>query len=326
MYKSKTYKNPLNVVGIGDPFVLKPKGEKYKGKYYLYATSCPMIGFKVWSSEDLIHWMEEGLCYNGRKSRWAKDKFWAPECVEHEGKYYLFFSANWNYNPTHEEETFRLGVAVSESPVGPFEDVTGQPLFDPGFPAIDANVFIDQDGCKYITYSRCCYKHKVGEYEESHIYGAKLTENMTGIVGEGRLLLQPCQEWENGSVKTGRRWNEGSFMFKRKGTYYLMFSANHFADKEYAVGYATSSHPLGPYKKYEGNPILKHDYPRVSGPGHNSCINSPDGSEMLIVYHCHADPLVGGGNRQVCIDRMQFDEEGRMSVVGPTTEVQPYFK
>lgn len=325
MSRLRTYKNPLNITGIGDPFVLKPKHPDFRGKYYLYATSSS-IGYKVWSSDDLTDWRDEGLCYDGRNSKWAKDCFWAPECVEYKGKYYLFFSANWNYNPDNDEETFRLGAAVADNPLGPFIDIKDEPLFDPGYPVIDANVFVDDDGSKYITYSRCCYKHKVGEFEESHIYGARLKDDFTGIVGEGQVLLKPCQEWENWSAHTGRRWNEGSFLFKRNGIYYMMYSANFYADKHYAIGYATAENPLGFYKKYDGNPILMHDYPRVSGPGHNSCTFSPDGSEMLIVYHCHTDPIKGGGDRQVCIDRMHFTADGSIGIIVPTTEEQPYFK
>ncbi len=328
MNKINTYKNPLNITGIGDPFVLRPQAGAYKGKYYLYASSNPhdVQGFKVWSSENLIEWTDEGICYDGTQSSWARDCFWAPECIEYKGMYYLFFSANWKYNPDNEDETFRLGAAISESPLGPFKDLTGRPLFDPGYPVIDANVLIDDDGTKYITYSRCCYKHKVGDFEESHIYGAELTDDMTGIRGEGQLLLRPCQEWEYWSEHTGRHWNEGSFVFKRNGIYYIMYSANFYEEKHYGIGYAISPGPLGPYTKYPDNPILKHDFPRVSGPGHNSCTMSPDGSEMLIVYHCHTDPVKGGSDRQVCIDRIKFREDGSMYIIGPTTDEQPYFK
>lgn len=97
-------------------------------------------------------------------------------------------------------------------------------------------------------------------------------------------------------------------------------------EKHYAVGYATAEKPLGPYTKYEGNPILMHDFPRVSGPGHSSCTFSPDGTEMLIVYHCHTNPLKGGSDRQVCIDRMHFREDGSICVINPTTDEQPCFK
>jgi beta-xylosidase len=312
-YSMISYNNPVNISGIGDPFVLKPENPGFEGRYYLYATSSP-IGFKVWSSDDLVHWNEKGLCYDGRKSMWAKDCFWAPECVEYRNRYYLFFSANWNHNPDDEVETFRIGAAVADSPFGPFVDLADEPLFDPGFPVIDANVFVDDDGAKYITYSRCCYKHKVRDFEESHIYGARLKDDMTGLVSDGVLLLQPCQEWENWSAHTGRRWNEGSFLFKRNGIYYIMFSANFYREKFYSIGYATSDKPLRLYRKYEGNPILMHDLPRLSGPGHSSLTTSPDGSDLLIVYHCHTDPEKGGGDRQVCIDRVTFDDDGVMGI------------
>lgn len=307
-----------SITNVGDPYIMRPKSGPYAGRYFLYASSSP-IGFKVWSSHDLVEWRDEGLCYDGRESAWAKDCFWAPGCAELNGRYYLFFSANWIHNPNGDEETFRLGMAVSASPLGPFKDVSDRPLFDPGYPVIDADVFFDADGRKYITYSRCCYKHKVGPYEESHIYGAVLNESMDGIEGEGRILLQPCQKWENGSTHTGRRWNEGSFMLKHGGTYYLMFSANYYMERDYAIGYATASSPLGPYTKYKGNPILKADFPRTSGPGHNSCFTASDGKSMMIAYHCHTDPLKGGTDRQIHIDRLGFRSDGTLFIDSSTS-------
>ncbi len=304
----------IGVNNIGDPFILKDVGTDGQTIYYLYATSF-IKGFKVWSSKNLTDWKEEGICYDGSKSKWAKDSFWAPECTKYKGNYYLFFSANWNYNPENDDETFRIGLAMSDSPLGPFQDVSDHPIFDPAYPIIDANVFIDEDGRKYLTYSRCCYKHKVGPYEESHIYGVELSEDLTSTVGQPVKLLWPQQEWENQSLHTGRRWNEGSFMFKRNGTYYMTFSANHFMDKEYAIGYARADHPLGPYIKSEDNPLLAHDYPRMSGPGHNSLTFDQDGDEMLIVYHCHSDPVKGGSDRQVVIQSLIFDQEGNMEVL-----------
>ncbi len=306
--------NPLSITGIGDPFILKPGDARFAGTYYLYATSFK-TGFKVWSSRDLARWEDRGLCFEPDADAWSLDCYWAPECVELDGRYYLFYSANTKLNPNGEDETFRIGVAVSDSPLGPFRDVARQPLFDPGFPVIDANVLIDDDGRMYLTCSRCCYKHKVGDYEESWIYGAELSPDMRSIKGELQLLLRPEQAWEDRSAKTtGRRWNEGSFLMKRNGLYYMFFSANHYQDKHYAVGYATSRTPLGPYQKYEGNPILSHDYPRMSGPGHNSITEAPDG-EPLIVYHTHADPLKGGGNRQVCISPLRFRADGSIENV-----------
>jgi GH43 family beta-xylosidase len=110
---------------------------------------------------------------------------------------------------------------------------------------------------------------------------------------------------------------------KHENTYYLMYSANVYNGPDYSVGYATSSNPLGPWIKYAGNPILKKNMAiGVSGPGHNSVTTSPDDKEMFIVYHTHTFPDKPSGNRNLCIDRMVFDN-GVIKVLGPTRSPQP---
>ena len=119
-------------------------------------------------------------------------------------------------------------------------------------------------------------------------------------------------------------------MLKNNGIYYLLFSANCYCAANYAVGYATSNSPMGPFTKYAGNPILSNagvsNY--VSGPGHNSVVRSPDNSELFMVYHSHVN--VGNlnssnnGIRQISIDRMDFAYNGQLYVSGPTIDPQPY--
>src|SRR5690606_35735643 len=107
--------------------------------------------------------------------------------------------------------------------------------------------------------------------------------------------------------------------FKHKGTYYMMYSANHFAGENYAVGYATADHPLGPYKKAANNPVLEKNTPKggeVTGTGHNSVVFLPDG-RMLCVYHDRTTLI-----RDECvvfIDEMESDDNGILKVIGPTT-------
>jgi GH43 family beta-xylosidase len=105
--------------------------------------------------------------------------------------------------------------------------------------------------------------------------------------------------------------------------YYLMYSANCYASREYAVGYAMAASPMGPFDKAAHNPVLFSTLPEISGPGHNSVTISPDGSEFFIVYHVHTDPHKPGGDRQVCIDRMGFRKDGTLYVEGPTNMPQP---
>lgn len=311
----------------------------------MYGTGGVEDGFACYSSDDLVHWHPEGQVYRGNTPEsWAVANFWAPEVYERNGKFYLFFSADWKENPEHELENFRIGVAVADRPIGPFRELTDGPLFDPGYPVIDGNVFTDEDGRSYLFFSRCCYKHPVesevadwakekgmfDEIEESWVYGVEIKPDFTGILGEPVLVLRPPvrmddrqAEWESRSVTSGevnRRWTEGSFTLKKGNTYYIMYSANFFGGKNYAVGYATADSPLGPYVKAANNPVLEKNVGKggiVTGTGHNSVTWSRDGKRMFCVYHGRTAPT--GEQRVVFIDPMEIDGNGVLKVNGPTT-------
>lgn len=345
-----TYTNPLPVV-FGDPYILYVKGDKY----YMYGTGGAKDGFAAYSSTDLVNWKKEGqVYYANNKNGWSTSKsgwngaYWAPEVYEVKGKFYMFYSAQWKVNPTNEFENFRIGVAVADKPTGPFIDLKNKPIFDPGYPIIDANVYFDKNGKKYLYYSRCCYKHPVesevatwakskgwfNEIEESWVYGVELKPDFSGIIGKPVLLLRPPvtmddkqAEWESRSVtskEVNRRWTEGSVTFKKGDTYYIMYSANYFGGKNYAVGYATSKSPLGPFTKSNDNPVLQKNVEQggiVTGTGHNSITYSPDGKQMFCVYHGRTTAT--GDDRVVFIDRMKILKDGRLIVEGPTTAPQP---
>ena len=339
-----SYTNPLNVE-FGDPYIL----DNEDGTYYMYGTgSGAKDGFVTYSSTNLVDWTLEKQVYTGNtESAWNVANFWAPEVYKMKGKYYLFFSADWKNNPTNELENFKIGVAVSDSPTGPFVDLKDEPLFDPGYPIIDANVFKDDNGKYYLYYSRACYKNPVesdiatwakeeglyDEIEESWVYGVELQPDFKGVIGEPVLLLSPPKsmddvnaEWESRSItskEVNRRWTEGSFTFKHKDTYYMMYSANHFAGENYAVGYATASHPLGPYTKAANNPVLQKNTStggEVTGTGHNMVLFLEDNS-MLCVYHGRTKAT--GNNRVVFMDKMHIEEDGTLVVEGPSTTEKP---
>ena len=348
--EEKTYKNPLPVV-FGDPYVLYIKGDKY----YLYGTGGARNGFAAYSSTDLVHWKSEGqVWFASNKNGWTDSTagwggaYWAPEVYQVKGKFYMFYSAQWKVNPNKEYENFRIGVAVADKPTGPFVDLTNKPVFDPGYPTLDANVFFDKDGKMYLYYSRAAYKHPVkseiaewaknkgwyNEIEESWVYGVELKPDFSGVVGEPVLLLRPPvtmndkqAEWESRSVtskEVNRRWTEGSVTFRKGDTYYIMYSANYFGGKNYAVGYATGKGPLGPFEKSPDNPVLAKNVDKggiVTGTGHNSITWSPDGKEMFCVYHGRT--TLTGDDRVIFIDRMKILKDGRLIVEGPTTDPQP---
>lgn len=336
---SAKIKNPLPIA-LGDPFVLCASD----GNYYMYGTGGVKDGFIAYRSADLVQWDSIGQVYRAdADTSWCVANFWAPEVYELRGKYYIFFSADWRENPTNELENFRIGVAVSDSPAGPFKDVVNAPLFDPGYPVIDVNILVDGDRY-YLYYSRCCYKHPVesevaewaregklfNEIEESWIYGLELSSDFSSVIGEPVLIMRPPtsmsdsqSEWESRSVtskEVNRRWTEGPLTLRRGDTYYMMYSANSFEGEHYAVGYATATAPLGPYVKADCNPILQKNTTSggdVTGTGHNSIVRSKDGKTLYCVYHGRTTRT--GNSRVVFIDPMEIDDKGKIVVHGPTT-------
>ncbi|MDE6343840.1 MAG: family 43 glycosylhydrolase, partial [Muribaculaceae bacterium] len=192
----------------------------------------------------------------------------------------------------------------------------------------------------------CCYKHAVyseiadkareewfcDEVEESWVYGVELLPDFSGVVGEPQLLLAPPTrlddvqaEWESRSVtnkEVNRRWTEGSYIFKSGDKYYMMYSANHYGGKYYAVGYATSDSPLGPFVKSSSNPVLEENVSKggvVMGTGHNMVVEMPD-SSLYCVYHGRMSS--NPGERVVFFDRLEIDSAGVLRVEGPTTAPQ----
>ncbi len=126
------------------------------------------------------------------------------------------------------------------------------------------------------------------------------------------------QEWENADVNdyvvTGgqnkdRRWEEGSTTFRHAGVYYLTYSANNWQTPAYGVGYAVSHSPLGPFRKYAGNPILSQNAAiGMYSTGHGSVVFSPDGRQAYYVHH--ARPTTATTQRRLYTERMYFGRAG----------------
>lgn len=309
-FSQRYYVNQSAIKSIGDPFILPAEGA-----YWCYATSSS-AGFSVWRSENLLQWeRQKELAYQASSDSWGGANFWAPEVYLWQGRYYLFYSAK-----LRSAETMRIGIAVADQPQGPFVDIENEPLFDPGYAIIDASFFAEGDDA-YLLYSRDCSENAIGERHESHLYGVRLKPDLSGIEGDPVLLTQPDQAWEQFSGPDWL-WNEGPIIEKHEGRYWLFYSANYYAGKEYGVGAAVADHPLGPYTKLEQNPLLtskeKAGEVQISGPGHNSFFTTPVAGELFTAYHVHAAPRKPSAYRKLAIDRAGFHADGTPYVNGPT--------
>lgn len=256
------FNNPL--LTAADPFVLL-----HEGKYYMYATTDKNKGFLVYESEDFNNWENKGYCLV-KEDVCGEEKFWAPEVLYKNGKFYMAYTSE-----------FHIGIAVSDSPLGPFTQAEKKWVREGR--AIDGH-FLDLGEQVYLYYVNYAPEGK------TNIFACEMSEDLLSLVGDEVRLIAPEQEWElkTSYIKDGevRCVTEGPFVLVRDGKYYLTYSANNTDSPDYAIGYAVSDSPLGPFKKYENNPILAKNE-KFNGPGHHSFTTTPDGKRLICVYHRH---------------------------------------
>lgn len=275
-----------------------PEAAEFDGKYWIYPTTSEAYEkqtyFDAFSSPDLVTWTKHPHVLDNTAVTWAKKAMWAPAMVEKDGKYYFFFGAN---DIHHDSEVGGIGVAVADKPEGPFHDLLGKPLINVirnGAQPIDQYVFKDTGGQYYILY---------GGWGHANI--ARLKRDFTG--------LEPFADGTTFKEITPKGYVEGPMMFRRHGKYYLMWSEGGWTGPDYSVAYAIADSPLGPFKRI--GKILQQDPKVATGAGHHSLFHVARDDSWYIVYHRRPLGDTEANHRQVCIDRMRFDENGRIEPV-----------
>lgn len=297
---SDSYINPIT--RGADPYILYEDGV-----YYLYTTNAVMEGFRVQTSTDLVHWENRGFCLKtadiyGEPTSSAG--FWAPEVYHIGDRYVMTYSVNE-----------RIGIAVSDSPLGPF--VSPAPRYLVEHRAIDSSIFVDDDGTAYLYYVSF-------DGVPYGIYGRTINTDTWEVGEEHFLFTANSGEWDGQDGKV----SEGPYMLKHNGIYYLTYSGNGYTSHKYAVGYAVASSPLGNFKKYKNNPILSQiPENEAYGTGHHAFFTAENG-ELYIVYHRHLSQTQVN-ERQVCIDRVFFvtvpgEKYDRLVIAGPTSSPQSF--
>lgn len=288
-------------ITLGDPFIML-----YEGVYYAYGTN-HKDGIEVYSSDDLTKWSRVA---NGRMGLalhkddvWADKFFWAPEVYYINGEFYMYYTADEH-----------ICVATSNSPTGPFVQDVKQPMFG-SEKSIDNSLFIDDDGTPYLFFVRL--------NDGNNIWIAELEDDYKSIKSE---TMQHCfslsQPWEN---KLGRV-NEGPFINKHAGIYYMSYSANDYQSPFYGIGYATATTIMGAWTKSESNPILQKPKDLV-GTGHHSNFVDKNG-DLRVVFHSHnSDKMIHP--RVMHISKIYFDhshEEIAMKIdvnyITPTLKIK----
>jgi beta-xylosidase len=280
-----------------------PEGVIFGDEYWIYPTYSARYEeqtfFDAFSSKDLVNWTKHSRILDTNEVKWARRAMWAPAAIEKDGKYYFFFAANDIQN---NEQLGGIGVAVADKPSGPFKDHLGKPLIDRfhnGAQPIDQFVFKDEDGQHYMYY---------GGWRHCNV--AKLKPDFRGF-----------EPFEDGTVfkeLTPEGYVEGPFMFRKDGKYYFMWSEGGWTGPNYSVAYAIADSPFGPFKRI--GKVLQQDPKVATGAGHHSVLKVPGKDEWFIVYHRRPLGERDGNHRVTCIDKMEFDADGKIKPVTITFE------
>lgn len=281
---------------IRDQFTADPTARVFNDKVYIYPSHdipspveklkewfC-MADYHVFSSENLTDWTDHGVIVSQDRVPWVDSgsyTMWAPDCVEKDGKYYFYFPAAANDG----SPGFHVGVAVADSPEGPF-----RPMFRPieGIGGIDPCVLVDDDGKSYIYWAG------------RGMQGARLKDNMMELDSEPVEIK---------GLPDG--FKEGPFVFKHDGRYYYTFPW--VRKNTETLAYAVGDSPLGPFE-FKG--VIMDESPVGCWTNHHSIVNYR-GQWYLFYHHNDMSPDFDK-NRSVRIDSLEFTPDGLIRKVVPT--------
>lgn len=288
--------NPL----ITNQFTADPSARVFGDRVYVYPSHdivakpghgrpgwfC-MEDYHVFSSANLTDWTDHGVIISQTKVPWADStaySMWAPDCIFRNGKYYFYFPTT--AQGAGKGRGFKVGVAISDKPTGPFIPQT-EPV--KGVNGIDPNVFIDKDGQAYLYWA------------QGNIYAAKLKSNMLELASEPVVLTELPE----------KGLKEGPYLFERNGIYYLTYP--HVANKTERLEYATSNNPLGPFK-FTG--VIMDESASGCWTNHQSIIKFKN--QWYLFYHNDDLSPQFDKNRSISCDSLFFNADNTIKKVIPT--------
>lgn len=290
--------NPLNLGS--DIFTADPSAHVWQdGKMYLYTShdiECQpdffMKDWHVFSSSDLINWTDHGTCLSVDNLSWADNYAWAPDCAYKNGKYYFCFPVGTGVkdrvNPKNSTKWMGIGMAVSDSPTGPFKDAIGKPLWTEPY-ANDPCLFIDDDGKGYV------YFNGGGDY-----LVAKLSDDLLSVEGDFVKM----------NMNGYQPKREGPWVFKRDNTYYYTMP-----EENRILTYYTSTSPTGPWE-YKGI-IMEQE---GENNNHHSIVNFK--GQWVLFYHrwLNNESSCNDKQRQCCAEYLYFNKDGTIQPIKRTQE------
>ena len=260
-----------------------------------------MQEWRVYSTQDMVNWQDHGSPLALETFSWADDRAWAGQTIERDGKFYWYICAHSKIS-----NGMAIGVAVSDSPTGPFKDALGKPLFENGsWDHIDPTVMIDDDGQAWLMWGN------------PQCYYLKLNRDMISYEGEvGKLPMTEeafggpmMKEREKGKTYKDS-YVEGPWLTKRNGTYQLLYAAGGVPEH---ISYSTAPSPTGPWK-YAGEIMPLCDTNSFT----NHCGVADYKGHSYFFYHTGKLPNGGGFGRSVAVEEFKYNADGSFPKIMPT--------
>lgn len=262
-----------------------------------------MYDWRLYSTADMVNWTDHGTPLSLSTFSWADDRAWAAQCIERDGKYYWYICAHSKIT-----NAMAIGVAVGDSPTGPFRDAIGKPLVDNGtWDNIDPTVMIDDDGQAWVFWGN------------PNIYYIRLNRDMISYSGEVGKIEQTVEGFGSPGIKQRKKdvkykdcYTEGPWLMKRDKLYYLLYAAGGVPEH---IAYSTAKKPEGPWK-YRGEimPLSQ------TGSFTNHCGVADFKGHSYFFYHTGKLPGGGGFGRSVAVEEFKYNPDGTFPVIHPTDD------
>ncbi len=300
-------------------YTADPAPMVHDGVLYLYTSHDKdnsdyfyMPDWQCYSTTDMKNWTHHGTVLSDTDFSFAeKDTAWAAQCIERNGKFYMYCPLSSSAGNGRV-----IGVAVSDSPTGPFKDAIGKPLVGPNWDYIDPTVYIDDDGQAYLYWGN------------PQLYYVKLNEDMISYSGDIQKvdMSSGFGKSNDPESRTGALYTEGPWFYKRGDMYYMLYAAEGIPEN---ISYSTSSSPTGPWT-YRGV-IMPKGETGSAFTNHPGVVDYKGHSYFF--YHNQRLPGGGGFNRSVAVEEFTYNSDGtfptiHMSEDGPAQleAVNPYVK
>ena len=304
MVFSSIAQNPI----VQTNYTADPAPMVFDGTVYLYTSHdedstvrnfFTMNDWRCYSSKDMVNWTDHGAVLSYKVFSWSRGDAWAGQCIQRNGKFYYYLPVNQKGGGN------AIGVAVSDSPTGPFKDALGKPLLT-GYGYIDPTVYIDNDGQAYLYWGN------------PNLWHVKLNDDMISYDQELGIVKEDLKDENFGyrAKKIDNRtaaYEEGPWFFKRNSKYYLLYPAGGVPEH---LAYSTSDGPTGPW--VYGDTIMHVIKDHGAFTNHPGYIEFKGKSYLF--YHNAGLSGGGGFKRSVCIEPFQFNADGSIPLIKPTKE------